>query len=188
MSIEEFHAKAQRGRRGAKTEQPALRLGVLFAPLREIFFEPSFSELSRLVSEGDSMKHNLFKLTAIFAIFLGLAVVGVQAQAPSKVEVNIPFEFSAGTKTLQPGVYSIKRLSGNYLALRNADGKSAVILNAPINLTSTDPNSAERVVFKKYGEQYYLSQIWLTVDTGRELAVRKKAGKQDLVEISLRMK
>ena len=134
------------------------------------------------------MKHNLFKLTAIFAIFLGLAVVGVQAQAPSKVEVNIPFEFSAGTKTLQPGVYSIKRLSGNYLALRNADGKSAVILNAQINLTSTDPNSAERVVFKKYGEQYYLSQIWLTVDTGRELAVRKKAGKQDLVEISLRMK
>ena len=131
------------------------------------------------------MKHHIFKLTAIFAIFLGLAVVGVQAQAPSKVEVNIPFEFSAGTKTLQPGMYSIKRLSGNYLALRNADGKSAVILNAPINLTSTDPNSAERVVFKKYGEQYYLSQIWLTVDTGRQLSVRKKTAKAEIVELSL---
>ena len=131
------------------------------------------------------MKHNLFKLTAIFAIFLGLAVVGIQAQAPSKVEVNIPFEFSAGTKTLQPGVYSIKRLSGNYLTLRSVDGKSAVILNAPINLTSTDPDSAERLVFKKYGEQFYLSQIWLTVDTGRELSVRKKAAKPEIVELSL---
>jgi len=132
------------------------------------------------------MKQHIFKLTAIFAIFLGLAVAGVQAQAPSKVEVNIPFEFSAGTKTLQPGLYSIKRLSGNYLALRSTDGKSTVILNAPINLASTDENSAERLVFKKYGEQYYLSQIWLTVDTGRELAVRQKAAKPEIVELSLR--
>ena len=132
------------------------------------------------------MKQHIFKLTAIFAIFLGLAVAGVQAQAPSKVEVNIPFEFSAGTKKLQPGLYSIKRLSGNYLALRSTDGKSTVILNAPINLASTDQNSAERLVFKKYGEQYYLSQIWLTVDTGRELAVRQKAAKPEIVELSLR--
>ena len=132
------------------------------------------------------MKQHIFKLTAIFAIFLGLAVAGVQAQAPSKVEVNIPFEFSAGTKTLQPGLYSIKRLSGNYLTLRSTDGKSTVILNAPINLASTDQNSAERLVFKKYGEQYYLSQIWLTVDTGRELAVRQKAAKPEIVELSLR--
>ena len=130
------------------------------------------------------MKHHLFKLTAIFAIFLGLAVTGAQAQAPRKVEVNIPFAFAAGNTTLQPGVYSIKRLSGNYLTLRSAD--SSVILNAPVNLTSTDANAVERLVFKKYGDQYFLSQIWLTVDTGRELSVRKKAAKPELVQISLR--
>jgi hypothetical protein len=113
-------------------------------------------------------------------------VTGVQAQAPSKVEVNIPFEFSAGKTTLQPGVYSIKRMSGNNMTLRSADGKSAVILNAPLNLTSTDPESVERLVFNKYGDQYYLSQIWLTADTGRELSVRKKAAKPEIVELSLR--
>jgi hypothetical protein len=134
------------------------------------------------------MKHHIFKLTAILAIFLGTAVVGVKAQAPSKVEVNIPFEFSAGTKTLQPGVYSIRRLSGNYLTLRRVDGKSTVILNAPVSLTSSDPNAVERLVFNKYGEQYALSQIWLTVDTGRELMVRKKAAKAEVVEVSLRTK
>jgi hypothetical protein len=132
------------------------------------------------------MKQQIFKLTAIFAIFLGLAVTGVQAQASSKVEVNIPFEFLAGKTTLQPGVYSIKRMSGNYLTLRRVDGKSAVILNAPLNLTSIDPESVERLVFNKYGDQYYLSQIWLTADTGRELIVRKKAAKPEIVELSLR--
>jgi len=131
------------------------------------------------------MKQQIFKLTAIFAIFLGLAVTGVQAQASSKVEVNIPFEFSAGKTTLQPGVYSIKRMSGNYLTLRSADGKS-VILNAPLNLTSSNPESVERLVFNKYGDEYYLSQIWLTADTGRELIVRKKAAKPEIVELSLR--
>jgi hypothetical protein len=133
------------------------------------------------------MKHHIFKLTAIFAIFFGLAVAGVQAQAPSKVEVNIPFEFSAGTKTFQPGVYRIKRLSGNYLTLRRVDGKSTVILNAPLNLTSLD-DKGERLVFKKYGEQYFLSQIWLTTDTGRELFVHRKAAKPEIVELSLRIK
>ena len=132
------------------------------------------------------MKQQIFKLTAIFAIFLGLAVVGVHAQASSKVEVNIPFEFSAGKTTLHPGVYSIKRMSGNYLTLRSVDGKSAVILNAPLNLTSVDPESVERLVFNKYGDEYYLSQIWLTADTGRELIVRKKAAKPEIVQLSLR--
>jgi hypothetical protein len=137
------------------------------------------------MSEGGFMKKNLLKLTAIFAIFLGLAVTGVHAQAPSKVEVDIPFAFSAGNKTLQPGAYSIKRLSGNYLALRSAGGKT-VVLNAPLNLTSVDKDATERLVFKKYGEQYFLSEIWLTADTGRELTIRKKTLKPELVAISLR--
>ena len=128
---------------------------------------------------------NLYRVFAIFAIFFGLTVVSVQAQAPSKVEVDIPFEFSAGKATLKPGVYTIKRLSGNNLMLRRSDGNSAVILNAPLLLTSNNSQSVERLVFKKYGEQYSLSQIWLTVDTGRQLFVGGKASKPGHVEISL---
>src|SRR5215211_5045291 len=106
------------------------------------------------------MKNPIYKIFAIFAIFCGLTVAGVQAQAPSKVEVNIPFEFSAGKTTLKAGVYSIKRMSGNLLSLRNTGDKSSVILNAPINLTSNDTEAGERLVFKKDGDQYVLSQIW----------------------------
>ena len=134
------------------------------------------------------MKNQVYRVFAIFAVFFGLAVAGVQAQAPSKVEVEIPFEFSAGKATLKPGVYTIKRLSGNYLTLRRSDGKSAVILNAPLTLTSSDPQSVERLVFNKHGEQYSLSQIWLTVDTGRQLFVDSKTAKPEHIEISLRTK
>jgi hypothetical protein len=134
------------------------------------------------------MKNQIYRVIAIFAVFFGLAVAGVRAQAPSKVEVDIPFEFSAGKTTLKPGVYTIKRLSANFLALRRIDSKLTVILNAPLSLTSTNPNAIERLVFNKYGDQYALAQIWLTADTGRELSVEKKAVQPEHVEISLRLK
>jgi hypothetical protein len=132
------------------------------------------------------MKNQIYKLVAIFSIFLGLAVAGVHAQTPTRVEVNIPFEFSAGKTILRPGVYTIKRMSGNLVTLRNVDNKSSVILNAPVNLSSTDAEATERLVFNKYGEQYFLAQIWLAVDSGRQVFTEKKMEIPERIELSLR--
>jgi hypothetical protein len=132
------------------------------------------------------MKYQTYRLIAILGIFLGFAVVSVRAQAPSKVEVNIPFAFSAGKTTLQPGVYTIKRLSGDNVTLRSADGKSNLILNAPVTNNSSDPNAVERLVFERYGEDYALAQIWLTADTGRQVWTNKKGTKSERIEIALR--
>lgn len=134
------------------------------------------------------MKNNIYRAIAIFGIFLGLTVVSVHAQAPSKVEVNIPFEFSAGKTTLPAGVYSIKRMSGNNVALRSEDGQSSVILHAPVTENSSDPNAVERIVFDRFGEQYVVSQIWLTADTGRQVWTNKKGHKSERIEIALRRK
>jgi hypothetical protein len=131
------------------------------------------------------MKNKTYRIVAILGIFLAFAVAGY-AQAPSKVEVNIPFEFSAGKTTLPAGIYSIKRLSGNTVTLRSEDGKSSVILNAPVTNSSTDPNAVERVVFDRYGDQYALAQIWLTADTGRQIWTNKKGVKSQRIEIALR--
>jgi hypothetical protein len=133
------------------------------------------------------MRNQIYRVFAIFAVFFGLAMAGVQAQAPSKVEVDIPFAFLVGRATLKPGVYTIKRLSGNHLILRRSDGK-AMILDAPLTLSSSDPNAVERLVFSKSGEQYSLSQIWLTAETGRQLFVKEKAGKPEQIELSLHIK
>jgi len=128
--------------------------------------------------------HRVVTVLGMF-LALALAVAGVQAQAPSKVEVNIPFEFSAGKTTFKPGVYSIKRGSGNLLTIRNNEDKSTVLLNAPLTLNSQDTKAGERLVFNKVGDQYFLAQIWLTADTGRQLSVDKKAKNAERIEISL---
>ncbi len=133
------------------------------------------------------MKNLAFRIAAILGILLGLTVAGVQAQTPSRVEVNIPFEFSAGKTTLKPGVYTIKRMSGNLITLRNVDDKSSAILNAPVNLSSIDPDATERLVFNKDGDHYSLAQIWLTADSGRQLLKAKKTPQPERIEISLRV-
>ena len=133
------------------------------------------------------MKVHIYRAIAIFGIFLGLAVASVHAQAPSRIEVNIPFEFSAGKTTLKPGVYTIKRMTGNLVALRNVDDKSSAILNAPVNLSSINANATERLVFNKEGEHYSLAQIWLTADSGRQLLKENKTTQPERIEISLRV-
>ena len=131
------------------------------------------------------MNTKTYRIVAILGILLGFAVAGVNAQAPSRVEVNIPFEFSAGKTTLPAGIYSIKRMSGNNVTLRSKDGHSSVILNAPVTDTSSDPNAVERIVFEKYGDQYALAQIWLTANTGREIWIDKKGAKSERIAIAL---
>jgi hypothetical protein len=132
------------------------------------------------------MKNHIFRAIAIFAIFLAFAMASVEAQTASRVEIQIPFEFSAEKTTLKPGAYTIKRMTGNLVQLKSVDGTS-VILNAPVNLSSTDYEATERLVFNKHGHEYSLAQIWLTADSGRELSRKNKAGKSERIELSLRV-
>ena len=134
------------------------------------------------------MKNKIYRMIAIFGMFLGLTMVNAQAQAPSKARVDIPFEFSAGKTTLHAGMYSIKRMSGELVTLRSKDGKSAATLNAPVTHNSSDPNAVERLVFSKRGEQYFLSQIWLTADTGRQVWIGGKGESSLPIVIALRRK
>jgi len=130
------------------------------------------------------MKNKIYRVIAIFGMFFGFAMVNAHGQAPSKVTVEVPFEFSAGKTTLHAGVYSIKRMSGQLVTFRSEDGKSAVTLNAPVTDSSSDPNPVERLVFSKQGARYYLSQIWLTADSGRQVWIGR--GKAERIEIALK--
>lgn len=131
------------------------------------------------------MKNQIYTAVAILGMFFGLAVASVNGQTPSKAEVIIPFEFTAGKATLQAGVYSIRKTSANLLVLRNKEGQS-VILNAPLSVESKD--KGERLVFERYGEEFVLTQVWLTGETGRQLMPSGKGEKGERVEIAIRVK
>ena len=115
------------------------------------------------------MKNLVMRSTAIMGLFFMLAMVSAQAQTPRTMEVNIPFDFSAGKAALKAGTYSIKRLAGSALAISAADSKTIALVNAPLTIGSRDFKAGERLVFNKYGDDYFLSQVWLSADSGRQL-------------------
>jgi len=55
------------------------------------------------------------------------------------------------------------------LTIRSVDGKTTTLINAPLAIGSRDSKPGERLVFNQYGDQYFLSQVWLSVDSGRQL-------------------
>jgi hypothetical protein len=115
------------------------------------------------------MKNQILRSTAILGLFFMLAIASSNAQTPGRLEVSIPFDFSAGKVILHAGNYSITRKSAAALAIRSVDGKTTALVNAPLTIGSRDSKAGERLVFNKYGDQYFLSQVWLSIDSGRQL-------------------
>ena len=127
------------------------------------------------------MKHQILQTIAILGLFFMLAMTSVSAQTTGKVEVKIPFDFTAGKATFKAGTYSIKRVSNNSVAIRSLDGKTTKLIDAPLAIGARDSKAGERLVFNQYGEQYFLSQVWVEADSGRQLftsGAEKKAAQE----------
>jgi len=86
---------------------------------------------------------------------------------------NIPFEFTVANKKLPAGEYSVTRAqetSGDLiLQINSKDGRESISrLTIPVN--TLEPKDDSRLVFHRYGDEYFLFEIWPAGgNTGREL-------------------
>ena len=103
------------------------------------------------------MKKQLF---ALLGLGLLLATASAFAQTVA-LKANIPFSFIVTGKTLPAGEYTIQSMDmqGTVLSIRNADLQpiSMVISN---RCESPNASAQTRLVFHRYGNQYFLAQIW----------------------------
>ena len=125
--------------------------------------------MKKQVLKGFSM------LMLIVAVALATAVVSANAQSSSKVISNIPFEFVVGDKTLPAGEYSVRpaTASGNALMIQGADnGKVAIRMTGPT--AQRKNNTHARLVFHRYGANYFLAEVWNGESTGFQLLKSKQ--------------
>jgi len=111
-------------------------------------------------------------LVLIVTIALATAVVSANAQSnANKVVADVPFEFSVGYKALPAGTYSVQSIvsAGDGLLIQSTDGKiSALRLSEATRRIKEKPQA--RLVFHRYGERYFLAEVWNGVDNaGRQL-------------------
>ena len=119
------------------------------------------------------MKKQAFMVLMTLSLFVTLAALSVHAQSDTRLNVNIPFEFSITNHVLPAGEYTVSRLAqdGQYvLMIRSIDcSVNERFLTLPTQARTTPNQSA--LVFHQYGDQYFLSQVWTSGnDTGRELS------------------
>jgi hypothetical protein len=79
------------------------------------------------------------------------------ASAQSKLQATIPFDFTVGENKLPAGRYMIDHVGPQTILLRCPQKNRSVF----VVLTSTGEvlKNPDRVIFNKYGEQYFLSEV-----------------------------
>jgi hypothetical protein len=117
------------------------------------------------------MKRHLSLTLVMLAAFL-LPAVSAQAQM---LKATIPFDFSVGQATLPAGDYVVSKPgnSQNVLVIRAENGGgNAFAMTGSVTSASTNDNG--KLVFNRYGSQYFLSQVWAAgSDSGHQLRPSK---------------
>ena len=101
----------------------------------------------------DCILHMTLGLFVLLAVGMGHAQYSSQT-----LRVKIPFNFSVERQTFSPGEYTLKPLLQNAMLLRNQTGQALMILTIPLG--STEAPSSGKLIFNRYGGQYFLAQIW----------------------------
>ena len=107
------------------------------------------------------MKKYLWLPLFLMAV-IGSTALTTKAQSTYGIRANVPFDFIVGDKTLPAGKIAAREMTANSgaLAISNLDkGQHAIrIAHAAGSFRESDRG---KLVFHKYGNRYYLAQVWI---------------------------
>lgn len=95
---------------------------------------------------------------------LSMLLLGGSAYAQAvHVRITVPFEFTVNNKTLPAGQYEVLSaglLNPSVLEIRRPDGLLQTYVNASDRPQSSNSSNQTKLVFRQYGNMYFLSQLW----------------------------
>jgi hypothetical protein len=108
------------------------------------------------------------RTTLVILATLSLAGTSLVAQSKPPIKVSVPFNFVAGAKTLPAGEYQVQADRPHLAWIQSADSKT--VLNLISNSAeNAQMNGVAALKFNRYGDRYFLSQIWMGSNLGQEL-------------------
>ena len=114
---------------------------------------------------------SLSMLTLVVGLALAAGVESANGQITSHaVTAEIPFDFIVGNKTLTAGRYMVTSATtdGQSVKILSNDGKiGAFRLTSQVREKSEKQNV--KLVFHRYGQQYFLAEVWSGDGLGRQL-------------------
>lgn len=100
---------------------------------------------------------------SVVLVVLALMMAGESLAQTIRMKADVPFEFIVNGSTLPPGQYTVQSfgaMDGKTLLVRNAEMNQNATVNA-IGLESKTTAKATKLVFHRYGDRYFLAQVWI---------------------------
>ena len=111
------------------------------------------------------MKYTTLKTLVMLCLLVILAVASVSAQSSSHIRVNIPFDFTAGKAQLKAGEYLVQSSSEGILVLRRINDRIDTFVLASNTIQRPESKLSPKVVFHRYGNEYFLAEAWTSRNT-----------------------
>ena len=105
------------------------------------------------------MKKYVWLPLILIAVFGSAAVTNAQ----SRLRATVPFDFIVGDTPVSAGQITVRSVSSSALAplaISNFE-KRQHVMQIGHNLGSNDSEAQCKLVFRKYGNRYYLGQVWI---------------------------
>jgi hypothetical protein len=115
---------------------------------------------------------------SLFAIILAVVSLppAMYAQEVGEtVTLNVPFAFEVGSQRFPPGFYTIQMKDQHIILIRGslASGYLGTWFDE-----DEQPSKTSKVIFRKYGDRYFIGQIWTAGDGTHTYTVPAKAEKK----------
>jgi hypothetical protein len=108
----------------------------------------------------------LLRIVLFTALLFGAASISAQTQKGDLV-AEIPFTFVVAGTALPPGHYIVKTLDDN-LGIHDRENRGVFV--AAHSAQRPERDNSSKMVFHRYGDTYFLSEVWVGGNSiGREL-------------------
>ncbi|HYL13596.1 MAG TPA: hypothetical protein VEV41_11205 [Terriglobales bacterium] len=126
-------------------------------------------------------RHYSFPLLAVLTILLAAGSVYAQTR---RVVANVPFDYMIGNKALPAGQYDIQPAGD--LGVLAIVGTDHATFATSYRAQASKPAEQSKLVFHRYGNRYFLSQIWIQgSEVGRELP-KSRLEKEEMIRAANR--
>ena len=119
-------------------------------------------------------------LITICLLFTAATLFAQTTPSQRLMKVNVPFAFAVENHSLPAGEYLVLTVTPERsIRIVSTDGKHSAIVNTLPNYAKS-PSETSRLVFHRYGDEYFLAQVW----TGGQNVARNPLSSKRAMEIA----
>lgn len=120
------------------------------------------------------MRKNICLGALALSFLVSLAALPAAAKSVDGMRAQVPFDFHIGERLIPAGAYTVKSLTADEQVLRLIGTKGSAATTSNSGTEKGNGEGRARLVFHKYGDQYFLSAVWGADSNGRTLSESRR--------------